>query len=84
MAPAYRIERHKSPKGPPETPFCTPRGYKMADPRHGAERHHAKHAIYVGTLAEVVDGLRHDLSLWMKQDGKRETLICSASLRVLR
>ena len=56
----------------------------MADPSIGKHRHHAVHAIYVNSLDKVVDHLTNDgYSLWMKQPGKRETLIIAASLRVI-
>lgn len=79
---SYRIERKYPPKGAPSHPYLTPRGYKLADPCNGAERHHAKHAIYMPTLDEVVDALRKGWLLWMKQEGKRPTLICASSLLV--
>lgn len=55
----------------------------MADPKVGDDRHLAKHAIYMDSIEDVVAGLRSGLSLWMKQPGKRETLICAGSLKVL-
>jgi hypothetical protein len=57
---------------------------KMADPKNGKKRHHADFAIYVRTLPEVVAELKKGRLLWMKQDGKRETLISPASLTVTR
>lgn len=82
MPKVLGIERLQPPEGAPEVPFQTPRGYKMADPRIGENRHHAEHAIYVKTLDEAADGLRLGWLLWMKQPGKRETLISASSLRV--
>jgi hypothetical protein len=76
------VERFEPPKGPPERPFETRRGYKMADPGIGPNRHLAAHAIYVKTLDEVAERLKRGYSLWMKQPGKRETLISAGSLRV--
>ena len=76
------IERFEPPEGPSERPFETPRGYKMADPGIGPDRHIAAHAIYVKTLDDVADGLKRGLSLWMKQPGKRETLISAEKLRI--
>ena len=63
-------------------PFQTRKGYKMADPRLGPHRHHAENAIYKVTLEEVAQGLTEGLSLWMKQPGKRESLISASRLRV--
>jgi hypothetical protein len=85
MPKVVKIERTVPPKGPPEVPFRVRSGdFKMADPGIGKQRHHAKHAIPARSLNEVADKLAHGLSLWMKQPGKRETLICAASLRVIR
>ena len=57
-------------------PFETPRGFKMADPTIGPNRHIAKHSIYVATLEEVAEKLGRGLSLWMKQrrNGRSNTL----------
>jgi hypothetical protein len=77
------ISRKLPPKGAPEVPFETPRGFKMADPTIGPNRHIAKHSIYVATLEEVAEKLARGLSLWMKQAEKRETLIKHSSLQIV-
>lgn len=85
MTKVVKIERTVPPKGPPEEPFRVSSGaFKMADPSIGKQRHHAVHAIPAWSLDEVADNLARGHSLWMKQPGKRETLICAASLRVIR
>ena len=85
MPKIIKIERLKPPRGAPEEPFRTGSGgFKMANPALGRERHHTKNAIFVKTIDEVADKLGLGYSLWMKQPGKRETLICPASLRVTR
>ena len=76
------IARRNPPAGLVEKPLITSRGFKMADPRNGENRHHAKFAIHVPTPEGVVAGLKKGWLLWMKQDGKRATLISSASLTV--
>lgn len=83
MSKVLRIERVAPPDGPPEVPFKTPRGYKLANPSGGAKRHHAKHAVFVETLSEAAELMSRGYPLWMKQDGKRETLISPSSLRVV-
>lgn len=83
MSKVLRIERVVPPDGPPEVPLKTPRGYKLGNPAGGSERHHAKHAVFVDTLDEAAKLISHGYSLWMKQDGKRETLISPPSLRVV-
>lgn len=82
MAKIIGIARVIPPGGPMEEPFLTPQGFKMADPYNGPNRHHAEYAIYLKTLEEVDAGLKRGWSLWMKQPGKRETLISASSLRV--
>ena len=85
MPKVVKIERTVPPKGPPEEPFRVPSGdFKMADPSIGKKRHHAEYAIFARSLDDVADHLARGRSLWMKQPGKRETLICAASLRVFR
>ena len=82
MRKVVKIERLVPPSGAPEMPFHIQHGYKMADPAVGGDRHHARHAIYKPILEEVAHGLEQGLSLWMKQSGKRETLISAVILRV--
>jgi hypothetical protein len=77
-----KIERLIPPDGPPEEPLKTPKGYKLADPSVGKDRHHAHHAIFVNTLEEAAEHLARGYSLWMKQPKKRETLISASKLRV--
>ena len=77
-----RIERVSPPKGSPEMPFKTAKGYKMADPKFGRGRHLSEHALFRKTLEEVALELERGMHLWMKQEGKRETLISPHSLRV--
>lgn len=83
MSKVLRIERASPPAGPPELPFRTPQGFKLANPAGGKERHHAEWAVYAVTLEEVADLLAKGFPLWMKQAGKRETLISPSSLRVI-
>ena len=84
MAGSIKIERHKPPDGPTEMPFLTSKGYKMADPSLGGDRHHIEHAKYEATLNDVIARLLQGWSLWMKQPGKRETLISASSLNFPR
>ena len=76
------IRRAEPPAGEPGYPFKTAKGYKMADPAHGEFMHHAEHAIYIRTIEVVVDGIKAGRSFWIKQPGKRETLITAAKLKV--
>jgi len=82
-----RIERKFPRKGITEEPLLTPKGYKLADPAFGEHRHHAPHAIFVKSLEDAADAVERGLSLWMKDiapNGKRESLISAASLKVIR
>ena len=83
MTKVERIERTSPPKGPPSKVFVTSHGFQMADPSIGKNRHHSEHAIYVRTLDEVDLNLKKGYYLWMKQEGKRQTLISPGSLRVI-
>lgn len=81
MPSTINIER-VHPVGPGvEAPFQTANGYKMADQANGPQRHTAPYAIYVKTLPEVAAELRAGKLLWMKQPGKRETLISADKLK---
>lgn len=67
-----------------EEPLWTTRGYQLADPRHGASKHHAEYAVFVRTLDEAAHLLDRSYSLWMTRHGKRPSLISPGSLRVVR
>ncbi|WP_181705314.1 hypothetical protein [Chthonobacter rhizosphaerae] len=84
MSKVVRIERIDPPEGGPEVPLLTPKGYQLADPAHGKERHHAKHAVYAPTLERAAELIKQGFSIWMKQEGKRQTLISPKSLRIVR
>ena len=45
-----RIERITSRTGVVEEPELTRRGYRLGDPRHGANKHKAECAVYAATL----------------------------------
>jgi len=83
MAKVLRIERIAPPPGAPEKPLETPMGFQMADPKLGKNRHHKEFAFYRKTLEEVAVELGNGMLLWMKQDGKRQTLISPTSLRII-
>ncbi|MBA4274732.1 MAG: hypothetical protein C0436_03655 [Alphaproteobacteria bacterium] len=79
-----RIERVSSRSGAFEEPMMTAKGYQLADPVHGQNRHHAEHAIYVQTLDEAAALIDLGYSLCMGAKGKPESMIALKSLRVLR
>jgi hypothetical protein len=78
------IERVSSRGGVIEEPVVTSKGYQLADPAHGKQKHHAEHATYVRTLdgAAVLTARGH--FLWMGARGKRPSLIAPKSLRIVR
>jgi hypothetical protein len=78
------IKRKASRPGGEETPFVTPQGFKLADPCFGNKKHHGKHAFFVRTLDEAAQLIAKGYSIWMSRPGKRESLICPASLEILR
>ncbi|ESR26346.1 hypothetical protein N177_0846 [Lutibaculum baratangense AMV1] len=71
-------------EGLEEEPEFTGRGYRMADPAKGRQRHHAEHAIYVKSLDEAATLIDRGFSLWMVAKGKRASLISPQSLRIVR
>ena len=79
-----RIERVSPRKGVVEEPVWTSKGYQLADPSHGAQKHHAKHAVHVRTLDEAAQLIGKGFSLWMVAKEKRSSLISPQSLRIVR
>jgi len=79
-----RIERVSPREGLNEEPELTTRGYRLGDPAHGSDKHHAEHAVYVKTLDEAAELINRGFSLWMSARGKRASLIAPQSLRVVR
>ena len=84
MGRVIRIERLSSRPGTDEAPVYGPRGYQLADPRHGSTKHHAAHAMFVATLDEAAELVEKGYSLWMTAAGKRPSLISPRSLRIVR
>ncbi len=79
-----KIERVSPREGAVEEPEFTTRGYKLADPRFGNNKHHAANAIYARTLDEAGALVEKGYSLWMNTKGKRASLISPGSLRIVR
>lgn len=79
-----RIERVSSRPGGTEVPHRTARGYQLADPRKGDEKHHAANATFVRTLEEAASLIDDGFSLWMTRPGKRPSLISPGGLRIVR
>ena len=76
------IERVSPRKGVVEEPVWTSKGYQMADPAFGAQKHHAKHAVHVKTLDEAAQLIGKGFSLWMGAKGKQLSLISPQSLLI--
>ena len=79
-----RIERVSSRGGVIEEPVVTSKGYQLADPAHGKQKHHAEHATYVLTLDEAAALVSRGFSLRMGAKGKSPSLIAPKSLRIVR
>ena len=79
-----RIERVSPRAGMVEEPQFTVKGYKLSDPAHGKQKHHAEHAVYVKTLDDAAVLIGKGFSLWMGAQGKRASLISPESLRIVR
>lgn len=82
---SVRIERLQPRGGVSEHPLDEAAGFKLASPSEKGEKHHAKHAIHVRTLEEAADLIeKKNFSIWMVRPGKRASLICPTSLRIIR
>lgn len=79
-----RIERVAPRDDIVEEPEWSTKGYCLGDPRFGAEKHHAKNAVYVKTLDEAADLVTKGFSLRMGGPGKRASLVAPKSLRIVR
>ena len=79
-----RIERVSSRGGIVEEPVFTSKGYQLADPAHGKQKHHAEHATHVRTLDEAAALVSRGFSLRMGAKGKPPSLIAPKSLRIVR
>ena len=79
------ILRRKPRDGIIEHPVYTPRGYQLADPKHGNVKHHAEYAVFARSLGDAADLIEtKDYSIWMVQPGKRASLISRQSLIITR
>ncbi|KGJ18595.1 hypothetical protein [Paracoccus sanguinis] len=79
-----RIERVAPRKGVVEAPVRTEKGYQLADPAHGADKHRVAHAVYVETLEEAASLIARGFSLRMGANGKSPSLVARDSLRIVR
>ena len=79
-----RIERAAPRDGIVEEPEWSMKGYCLGDPKFGAEKHHAKNAVFVKTLDEAADLISTGFSLRMVGPGKRASLVAPKGLRIVR
>ncbi len=77
------IERLTPRDGVPESPYRGKRGYKIGDPKFGEDKHLSANAFWVPTLDQAAELVERGFHLWMVQAGKRPSLICPESLRVV-
>lgn len=82
--PVIMIERAVPRDGIIEEPEWGPKGYCLGDPKFGAEKHHAKNAVFVKTLDEAAELVSKGFSLRMVGPGKRASLVSPKSLRIVR
>jgi hypothetical protein len=78
------IERAAPRDGIIEEPEWSAKGYCLGDPKFGAEKHHAKNAVFVKTLDEAAELVSKGFSLRMVGPGKRASLVSPKSLRIVR
>ncbi|WP_289016579.1 hypothetical protein [uncultured Methylobacterium sp.] len=83
MLKAIKIERITPRSGGHEEPVRGPRGYRFAHPRHGRQKHHIGHAVFVATLEEAADLVTRGYALRMERAGLRPSLVSARSLRVV-
>ena len=84
MTKVTGIERVAPRDGIREEPVVGKEGYRLGDPKWGASKHHARHAVFAKTLDEAADLVAAGFSLWMVGPGKRASLVSPESLRILR
>lgn len=80
-----RIIRKRPRPGGDEEPVFTLRGYELADPSFGAGWHKVENATFTKSIAraaELIEGSNFAIRMWRK--GKRPSLICRNSLRIIR
>lgn len=79
-----KIERLSPRDGAVEEPEFSAKGFCLGDPKFGAEKHHAKNAVFAKTLDEVAELVSAGFSLRMAGNGKRASLVSPKSLRIVR
>jgi hypothetical protein len=57
--------------------------FVLGDPAHGEHKHHARHAVHVAALEEVLTLLERGYSLRMGGAGKRPSLLSRKSLTIM-
>jgi hypothetical protein len=82
---SIKITRTKPRPGAQEEPWKDTRGYHLADPKHGAERHKVENTTFVQSLekaAELIGRRGFAIRMWRK--GDRPSLICAGNLHITR
>lgn len=83
MRRCVAIERTAPRPGGVEVPTLSRRGYELASPRHGVEKHRAEHAVFVRTLDEAAASIVDEgHSIRMGRPGLRPSLIAPGRLPV--
>lgn len=84
MSHVLRIERTKPRNGIAEHPMLDKGRYVLGDPKDSGAKHHAENAVYVETIEEAAALVEAGHSLRMGRPGKRASMICPGSLRIVR
>ena len=80
---SYRISRLNPKSGLVEQPYRDKEGqFILADPVGGAQRHHAKHAVRVGTTAEAVAYLEKGFPIRMTDGQSAPSLVSARSVTI--
>ena len=83
MARVSRIVRVKPRRGIAEEPVMERGCYVLANPKHGAEKHHAINKVYAKSLEDAAALIEAGYSIRMGGPGKVPSLICPRSLRII-
>ena len=84
MASVIQIKRTAPRDGVAEYPVKERHGYVLGSPKHGNKKHHLANEVYAMTLDEAAALVEAGHSLRMGRPGKRPSMICPASLRIIR
>ena len=84
MSHVLRIERTRPRGGVAEHPALDKGKYVLGDPKAKGRKHCVENAVYARTIEEAAALVEAGHSLRMGRPGKWPSMICPASLRIVR